>query len=293
MIENAGEGVLKAEPAPRKVQSRATRSTWDRLRWRALPMPLRRIILLAASVGVWQVYVSLSGVSSLQFASPYEAATALFDGFVGGSLGESTLVSLRMLAVGMAVGMGLAVVLTMISLFSQVGHDLLRLLTSILNPLPSIAILPLAILWFGLSAEALIFVLVNAVVWPLAINLSTGFRSVTPTLISVGRNIGLGRLRLVYAVLVPGALPHIFSGVRTAWAFAWRTLVAAELVFGVVGGTGGLGYHLNNASYNLDVPGVFAGLIVIAVVGLLVDLVFSFIERRTVAKWGMTREGST
>jgi len=156
-----------------------------------------------------------------------------------------------------------------------------------LNPLPSIAILPLAILWFGLSTPALIFVVANAVTWPIAINVMTGFNTANRTIVSVARNIGLGRWRMVAEVLMPSALPHTISGLKTGWAFGWRTLVAAELVFGVAGGSGGLGYFINNARYYLQVPDVFAGLITIALIGIIVELLFTWVERRTVVRWGM------
>ena len=164
----------------------------------------------------------------------------------------------------MLIGMGVAAVLHHPRHVDPLGDDLLVLLTSMLNPLPSIAILPLAILWFGLSETALIIVIANAVTWPIAINVSTGFRTVNPTILAVGRNIGLRGWRLVRDVLLPAALPHTISGLKTGWAFGWRTIIAAELVFGVAGGGGGLGNYINDARYFLQIPEVFAGLVTIA-----------------------------
>ena len=132
-----------------------------------------------------------------------------------------------------------------------------------LNPLPSIAVLPLAILWFGLSTTALIVVIANAVIWPIAINVEPGFRTANPTVVAVGRNIGLSGWRLVRDVLMPAALPHTISGLKTGWAFGWRTIIAAELVFGVAGSGGGLGNFINDARYFLRTPDVFAGLVTI------------------------------
>ena len=113
---------------------------------------------------------------------------------------------------------------------------------SILNPLPGVAVLPLAMLWFGLNTNALLFVIANAAAWPIAINLSTGFKTVNPTIVAVGRNVRLSSLRLITDVLAPAALPHAISGLKAAWAFGWRTIIAAELVFGgVADADGGLG----------------------------------------------------
>ena len=115
------------------------------------------------------------------------------------------------------------------------------MLVAILNPLPGVAVLPLAMLWFGLNTNALLFVIANAAIWPIAINLDTGFKTVNQTIVSVGRNIGLSSARLVTDVLAPAALPYAISGLKTAWAFGWRTIIAAELIFGVAGAEGGLG----------------------------------------------------
>ena len=261
---------------------RTSRKTWG-----SLPTGPRRAALLGALVGFWQLYVSFSGVDPLLISSPSDVAKALFEGFTEGRLLDATAVTLRILLTSMVIGMVIAAVLTTLATWTRIGEDILVLLTSILNPLPSIAILPLAILWFGLNTTALTVVIVNAVVWPIAINVSMGFRTVNPTLLSVGRNIGLSGWRLVRDVLVPAALPHTISGLKTGWAFGWRTIIAAELVFGVAGGKGGLGFFINDARYFLRTPEIFAGLVTIALIGIALDLVFSFVEKRTVVKWGM------
>jgi NitT/TauT family transport system permease protein len=158
---------------------------------------------------------------------------------------------------------------------------------AILNPLPGVAVLPLAMLWFGLTERAVLFVIANAAAWPIAINLSTGFKTVNPTIVAVGRNIGLSSRRLITDVLAPAALPYAISGLKTAWAFGWRTIIAAELVFGVAGADGGLGTYINNAKLFLNIPEVFAGLVTIAILGLVFETLFGLLERRTIVRWGM------
>ena len=277
--------------ASRVIQPSMRRSRWPSLAalpgWGRLPVALRRVLIVLLLIAAWQAYVSISGVNPLLFSSPADVANRLVTGWGTGEIASSTWATLKILFIGMAIGMVLAAVLTTIAVWTTFGEDLLTILTSMLNPLPSIAILPLAILWFGLNAQALIFVVANAVVWPIAINVSIGFRTVNPTIVSVGRNIGLSRWRMISEVLLPAALPHTIAGLKTAWAFGWRTVIAAELVFGVAGGKGGLGYFINNSRYYLDIPGVFAGLVTIAVIGILIDLVFGWIEKRTVVRWGM------
>ena len=259
----------------------------SRKTWGALPTGPRRAVLLIALVAIWQAYVTLSGVNPLLISSPWDVAKALYEGFADGRLLDATLLTLRILLTSMLIGMVVAAVMTTLATWTRIGEDILVLLTSILNPLPSIAILPLAILWFGLNTTALTVVIANAVIWPIAINVSMGFRTVNPTLLAVGRNIGLSGWRLVRDVLAPAALPHTISGLKTGWAFGWRTIIAAELVFGVAGGEGGLGFFINDARYFLRTPEIFAGLVTIALIGIALDLVFSYVEKRTVVKWGM------
>src|SRR4030088_199396 len=255
--------------------------------WGRLPMAIRRLLVVVLLLVVWQTYVSVSKVSPLQFSSPLEVGRALVTGWSSGEIASATVSTMQVLLLGMVIGVAIAAVLTTLAVWTTFGEDLLAVFTSMLNPLPSIAILPLAILWFGLNNDAVVFVIANAVVWPIAINVSIGFRTVNHTVLSVGRNIGLSRLRMVSDVLVPAALPHTIAGLKTAWAFGWRTIIAAELVFGVSGGKGGLGYFISMSKYYLKIPSVFAGMVTIAVIGVLIEFAFTWIERRTIVRWGM------
>src|SRR5690606_11874023 len=168
---------------------------------------------------------------------------------------------------------------------------LLGTLTAMFNPLPAIALLPLALLWFGLGRGSLIFVLVHSVLWPLALNMHAGFQGVPETLRMAGRNYGLRGLRYVLHILVPAALPAILSGLKIGWAFAWRTLIAAELVFGASSGRGGLGWYIFQNRNELLTDRVFAGLATVILIGLLVEyFVFRTLEKITVRRWGMQHE---
>jgi NitT/TauT family transport system permease protein len=133
-----------------------------------------------------------------------------------------------------------------------------------------------------------LFVLVHAVLWPLALSMYTGFAGVPATLKMAGRNYGLTGARQIALILVPAALPSILSGLRVGWAFAWRTLIAAELVFGASAGQGGLGWYIFQNRNELYTDRVFAGLAAVIVIGLLVEhLVFDTLERVTVRRWGI------
>jgi NitT/TauT family transport system permease protein len=264
-----------------------TRPRGALLRWTRLPALLRYLLLLAALVGIWQTYWVLADPSPLQFAPPRDVADAFWSAWRDGTLARVTWTTLKILAVGIGIGALVAIVLVAFAALSQVGEDLLRLLVSILNPLPGVAMLPLAMLWFGLNTNALLFVIANSAAWPIAIALDNGFKTVNPTIVAVGRNIGLSSGRLVTDVLAPAALPHAIAGLKTAWAFGWRTIIAAELIFGVAGAEGGLGTYINNSKLFLNMPPLFAGLVTIAALGLAFETLFGFLERRTVVRWGM------
>src|SRR5262249_18841993 len=192
------------------------------------------------------------------------------------------------LLAGYAIGILCAAVLTIIAISTRVGTDLLELLTSMFNPLPAIALLPLALIWFGLGYGSIVFVIVHSVLWAVALNTHSGFRAVSNTLRMVGRNYGLAGLRYVARILIPAAFPSILAGLRIGWAFAWRTLIAAELVFGVSSGSGGLGWFIYENKNQLEIPSVFAGLLAVIVIGLVVEnVIFRAIEQRTVRRWGM------
>ena len=255
--------------------------------WSSLPAPVRKAVLLLALVGLWQSYVGFSHVNHLLFASPWQTARTFEHDWLNGTLAGPTWTTLQLLLQGVGIGAGIAVAFTVAATLSQAGTDLLDLLTSILNPLPGMAVLPLAMLWFGINDRAIVFTVANAAIWPIAINLSMGFKTVSPTIVAVGRNIGLSPLRVVTDVLAPAALPHAITGLKSAWAFGWRTIVAAELVFGVAGSKGGLGNYIQTARLYLLTPRIFAGLLTIALLGVVFEALFGVVERRTVVRWGM------
>jgi NitT/TauT family transport system permease protein len=250
---------------------------------------LRKTLILICLALLWEIAARLQANPLL--LPPFSAAIrALMEDTLSGVIPARAVNSLDVLIKGYVAGVVLAFVLTSVAVSTQIGRDLLSTLTSMLNPLPPIALLPLALLWFGLGQASLVFVLIHSVLWPLALNMYTGFTGVPETLRMAGRNYGLRDLRYVLLILVPAALPSIIAGLRIGWAFAWRTLIAAELVFGASSGRGGLGWYIFQNRNELYTDRVFAGLIMVILFGLLVEnVLFRELEKRTVAKWGMTR----
>lgn len=250
---------------------------------------VRRALLLVLLAAAWQAYALYLG-NSLMFPPFSETLAALWDGLIHGPLLARTLMSLSVLVTAYAIGVALAAVFVTLAVSTVVGQDLLTTLTAMFNPLPAIALLPLAMLWFGLGQGSLIFVIVHSVVWAVALNALSGFTSVNETLRMSGQNYGLRGARYVVLILIPAALPAIIAGLKVGWAFAWRTIIAAELVFGATSRSGGLGWYIYQNRNELETPSVFAGLFVVIIIGLVVEsLVFRTIEIRTVRRWGMQR----
>jgi NitT/TauT family transport system permease protein len=250
---------------------------------------IRRVVILASLAVIWELYALHVG-NPLLLPRFSETVIALRDGLTHGPLIERTWSSIRVLLIGYAIGVFVGAVFVTGAVTTAIGQDLLTTLTAMFNPLPAIALLPLAFLWFGLGQASLIFVIVHSVLWAVALNALTGFTSVNETLRMSGQNYGLRGVRYVGLLLIPAALPSIITGLKIGWAFAWRTLIAAELVFGATARSGGLGWFIYENRNQLEIPSVFAGLLLVILIGLFVEsVIFRAIEVRTVRRWGMQR----
>jgi NitT/TauT family transport system permease protein len=248
---------------------------------------LRKLLLIIALATIWEVYARWLN-NDLLVPTFSASIQALWQSVMDGVLPARVWTSIGVLLRGYATGIALASILTILAIGTRIGTDFLELMTAMFNPLPAIALLPLALIWFGLGTGSIVFVIVHSVLWAVALNTHSGFRSVSATHKMVGKNYGLGGLRLVISILIPAAFPSILTGLKIGWAFAWRTLIAAELVFGVSSGKGGLGWYIFEAKNQLNIPEVFGGLLTIIMIGLFVEnVIFRWIEGRTIQRWGM------
>lgn len=258
------------------LRERVSEKTW-----------LRRLVAIVVLVIVWEIYARYAS-NELMFPSFSATALAWWDGMRSGVLPSAVYGTMQVLLLGYAVAIGISALITTLAISTRVGTDILATLTAMFNPLPAIAILPLALLWFGIGVTSLVFVIVHSVLWAVSLNTLTGFLSVSQTQRMVGRNYGLRGVGFVLRILVPAAFPSILSGLKIGWAFAWRTLIAAELVFGVSGSSAGLGWFIFQNRNALETANVFAGLLTVIMIGLIVEgLVFRTIEAVTIRRWGM------
>lgn len=250
---------------------------------------VRRAAIILALAVAWEAYARYLD-NPLLVPTFVDTVRALWSAATEGKLLSRIWSSLQVLITGYVIGVFLAGALTSLAVSTRFGSDLLSTLTSMFNPLPAIALLPLAMLWFGLGMPSLVFVIVHSVLWPVALNTQTGFLGVSETQRMAGRNYGLKGLAYVWKILVPAAFPSILAGLKIGWAFAWRTLIAAELVFGVASRSGGLGWFIFENRNELQTDFVFAGLMTVILIGLFVEeVIFRTIARCTIVRWGVER----
>jgi NitT/TauT family transport system permease protein len=248
---------------------------------------VRKTAILVVLGLAWEIYARVLN-NDLLVPTLGASLVALYGSLVSGELIKAIWYTLKLLLQGYVIGLFLAMVFTIIASATRIGADFLETLTAMFNPLPSIALLPLAMVWFGLGDLSIVFVLIHAVLWSVALNTFIGFRAVSTTWRMVGQNYGLSNLLLVLRILIPGAFPNILAGLKIGWAFSWRTVIAAELVFGSSSGQGGVGWYIYQNKNLLEIPHVFAGLLTVILFGFFVEnVVFRTIERRTVVRWGM------
>lgn len=272
-------------------------SLWERI---SNMDPVRKFTVLVTLVVAWELYTRIGGINELMFPTFTKTFTALVDALLNAGLLTNIWNSLSLLVTGYVIGISIAAVLVVLGVWTRFGSDLLTTLTAMLNPLPAIALLPLAMIWFGLGNQAVIFTLLHSIIWPVALNTHSGFQSVSETMRMVGRNYGLKGLPYICKILIPAAFPSILTGLRIGWAFAWRTLIAAELVFGGQvmdtsgqlgaegGNAGGLGWIIFQNQMENQTPYVFAGLFTVIIVGIVIENgLFRNVEDRTIRKWGM------
>ncbi len=238
---------------------------------------------------IWQSLYVTGKFSPLIFPSVFEILKSLYKSIISGEIIYAAIYSLNLILKGLCIGLILAVILSSMSILFKSFRGLVDTLVSIAHPLPGIALLPLIILWFGAGELSIIFIIVHSVVWPLVLNLLAGFKAIPKIYKQVGNNYGLNSFNIIRYIMMPASLPYFITGMRISWARAWRALISAEMIFGAAGGKGGLGWFIFKNRVFMDTTGIFAGLIVIVVIGMLVeDLIFNKLEKVTVKKWGMT-----
>jgi NitT/TauT family transport system permease protein len=174
----------------------------------------------------------------------------------------------------------------LLSEISVIFNDFLEIMISVAHPLPGIAIIPLVILWIGIGEKAILFIIIHAMIWPVIINLKSGIQSIPEIYIDLSEVYNFSKADKIKHIYLMGILPHIFSGLKIAWARGWRALISSEMVFGVVGTSSGLGWYIFKQRVFMNTGGLYGGLVIIIILGLLVEgIVFQKLENTYIGKW--------
>lgn len=245
---------------------------------------VKRILFYVILLTVWQATVKLLDVSVAIFPAPTDVFNSLYTGFLDLTLVYDLVASFKRLAIGLVIALILGLILGVALAKSKTLDETLGSLIIALQSVPSIVWLPLAIMWFGLNEAAVTFIVVLGATLVMTINMRTGIKNVPPLYIKAAQTMDYKGLSLFWKVMIPASIPYVVTGIRLAWAFAWRALMAGELL-----STGpGLGYKLKFASDFGDMSLVLAIMIMIMVIGVIVDLLFfQRIEKNVMKKWGL------
>jgi taurine transport system permease protein len=251
---------------------------------RVLPVVPFACLLLIWIVG-WQV-AEPNRATFPSVGQVWEAVERLVE---KGALQENVVASVLRWTAGFAVGTITGIALGVLAGLNRFVSRMLEPLAVFFTAMSGIVWIPLAIVWFGIGTATVVFVIWNAVFFIVFANTLLGVRSVEPVLEDAVRTLGGSRAHIVARVIVPGALPHILSGLRAAAGFGWRALIAAE----IIGASVGLGAMIYQSNEFLRSDVIVTGVIVIALIGLVIDLlVLAPIERKTIERWGLVETDS-
>ena len=264
----------------------AWRQVQQQERRNSLRTIVARILFFTGLVLGWHVLATANIWESILFPTPAEVLATLQRGVSDGSLLAATGSSLQRLMVGYAFSLVVGVLLGLLLGRLSLLNATLGTLSLGLQALPSICWLPLAILWFGLNEGAMFFVVVMGSLMAVVLSVRDGVRNIPPLYLRAARVMGASGWRIYLFIILPASLPAILTGARLGWSFAWRSLMAAELLYV----SAGLGSTLMMGRELHDMSLVVAAMLIIIAIGLVFDrLIFGLLERSLGARWGFEK----
>ena len=249
-------------------------------RARGVPRLIRRASGPLLLVLLWHVLSVTGLLPDTVLAGPATVLSSTADLLASGELQAAVWTSLRRALTGLLIGGSVGVALATISGLFRLGEDLVDAVMQMLRTVPSIALIPLLIIWFGIGEAPKIALIAVATAFPLYINVYAGIRNVDVTLVEAGRTLGLSQVGLIRHVVLPGALPNALVGLRYSLAVAWLALVFGEQI----NATAGIGYLMSNAREFFQTQVIVVCLVVYALLGIAVDLIVRVLER-TFLSW--------
>lgn len=244
----------------------------------------RYIAFYGALLGLWTILAKLKIWPSYLFPTPWGVTAELYNGFQDHSYWIAIVVSMKRVLLGYGVSVALGMILGLGITSSKFLEETMGGLLVSLQSLPSICWWPVALLWFGFNQNAILFVVVMGSLLSVTIAMEDGRKQMPKIYAMAGRNLGARGFQLFWYVLLPASLPYIVTGLKQAWAFAWRSLITAEMLYVSLG----LGQVLMMGRETSNTNAVIAVMILIITIGYIVDgLVFKTIEKRLHQRWGL------
>jgi NitT/TauT family transport system permease protein len=238
---------------------------------------------------VWHVLATSGRWSSLLLPTPSDVGVYLWRATFDGSLLGATLITVKRLVIGYLLGLSIGVPLGFLTARVRMAADSIGVLALALQTLPSVCWVPMAYLWFGPTETAMMFIVVMGTVGSILLATEAGIRGVPAVYIRAARTMGSRRLHILTHVVLPAALPQIIGGLKQGWAFAWRSLMAAEIFVVIVTGAG-IGWLLHSGMEFHRMEQLFGIMIVITLVGMFADRILFFpAERWLHRRWGTDR----
>ena len=258
----------------RRGVSSITHATWA-----------RRIAFYALLLGLWQALASAGIWPDYLFPGPLAVLNALVNGFQNGQFLQASLLSLQRLAFGYGISLVIGVTLGLLIGRIRLLEETLGSMILGLQALPSVCWLPLAILWLGLTDQAIIFVVIMGALFSITLGVDAGVKNTPPIYLKAARNLGARGIALSAQVILPAAMPAILNGLKQGWTFAWRSLMAGELLFYSLS----LGNLLQTGRDLNDASQIVAVMLLIIAIGVTIDgLIFVPFERRVRERWGLS-----
>lgn len=246
----------------------------------------KRILFLLAVMGIWQLVYISEVFPEIAFPSLITVFQSLYNGFADGDLIKALGASFKHLLVGLSLALLIGTAVGVLLGKSRQADETAGMYLIALQSIPSIVWVPLSILIFGFTEFAVVFVVALGGTFVMALNVRSAIHNVPPQLVRAARTMGTNGLQLFYRVEIPSSVPYFMSGVRLAWAFSWRALMAGEFL----SNGPGLGYSLRFAQDYAKMDQVIGIIIIIGVIGAVVDqLVFSKLERNVMRRWGLLK----
>jgi sulfonate transport system permease protein len=266
------DGFLTVDKAPRE------RTNTHQKRWQAPDFMVRLLSPLALLL-IWELASQSGLLPSRVIAAPSQIGGTLWAMIESGELATHLWVSLQRALLGLSIGVAIGVVAALITGLSKKGEVILDSPMQMLRTIPSLALVPLFILWFGIGEFTKIALIVTGTTFPVYLNLYSGIRNIDPKLIEAANTLGLNRRQLIWHVILPGSLPSFFVGLRYSLGISWLALVFVEQI----NTTAGIGYLASDARDFMRTDVIVICLLIYSILGLVIDAVIRTLERYALA----------